>query len=119
MDEPRPSRSPREISVSFEFFPPKTPEMETALWDSIARLAPLKPSFVSVTYGAGGSTRERTHATLARVLGETTLKPAAHLTCVAATRADTTLLRDLVGYVPQTPIADGVKAFVDWFRSQT
>ncbi len=86
MDDARPSRSPREISVSFEFFPPKTPEMETALWESIARLAPLKPSFVSVTYGAGGSTRERTHATLARVLGETALKPAAHLTCVAATR---------------------------------
>jgi methylenetetrahydrofolate reductase (NADPH) len=88
MDDSRPSRSPRQISVSFEFFPPKTPEMETALWESIARLAPLKPSFVSVTYGAGGSTRERTHATLARVLGETALKPAAHLTCVAATRAE-------------------------------
>ena len=75
-----------DIRVSFEFFPPKTAEMESALWDSITRLAPLEPSFVSVTYGAGGSTRERTHATLARLVRETDLKPAAHLTCVAATR---------------------------------
>jgi methylenetetrahydrofolate reductase (NADPH) len=70
--------------VSFEFFPPKTAEMEQALWEAIGRLAPLAPSFVSVTYGAGGSTRERTHATVKRVLGETALTPAAHLTCVAA-----------------------------------
>jgi methylenetetrahydrofolate reductase (NADPH) len=77
-----------DIRVSFEFFPPKTAEMESALWDSIARLAPLEPSFVSVTYGAGGSTRERTHATLARLVRETDLKPAAHLTCVAATREE-------------------------------
>jgi len=75
-----------DFSVSFEFFPPKTAEMESALWDSITRLAPLEPSFVSVTYGAGGSTRERTHATLSRLVRETDLKPAAHLTCVAATR---------------------------------
>ena len=75
-----------DIRVSFEFFPPKTAEMESALWESITRLAPLEPSFVSVTYGAGGSTRERTHATLARLVRETELKPAAHLTCVAATR---------------------------------
>jgi methylenetetrahydrofolate reductase (NADPH) len=74
------------IRVSFEFFPPKTAEMERTLWDSITRLAPLKPSFVSVTYGAGGSTRERTHATVKRLLSETALSPAAHLTCVAATR---------------------------------
>jgi methylenetetrahydrofolate reductase (NADPH) len=73
------------IRVSFEFFPPKTEEMEKTLWDSITRLAPLRPSFVSVTYGAGGSTRERTHATVNRILSETTLAPAAHLTCVAAT----------------------------------
>jgi methylenetetrahydrofolate reductase (NADPH) len=73
------------IHVSFEFFPPKTEEMERGLWDCIARLAPLAPSFVSVTYGAGGSTRERTHATVRRVLSETALVPAAHLTCVAAT----------------------------------
>ncbi len=77
-----------DIRVSFEFFPPKTAEMETALWDSITRLAPLEPSFVSVTYGAGGSTRERTHTTLARLVRETDLKPAAHLTCVAATREE-------------------------------
>jgi methylenetetrahydrofolate reductase (NADPH) len=76
------------ISVSFEFFPPKTPEMEETLWASIARLAPLQPSFVSVTYGAGGSTRERTHSTIVRILSETKLKPAAHLTCVAATREE-------------------------------
>ena len=76
---------PRRIRVSFEFFPPKTEEMEKTLWDSITRLAPLKPNFVSVTYGAGGSTRERTHATVKRILAETALTPAAHLTCVAAT----------------------------------
>lgn len=76
------------LRVSFEFFPPKTPEMEATLWRSIERLAPLSPDFVSVTYGAGGSTRERTHATLARILGETSLRPAAHLTCVAATREE-------------------------------
>jgi methylenetetrahydrofolate reductase (NADPH) len=76
------------IRVSFEFFPPKTAEMETALWEAIARLAPLQPTFVSVTYGAGGSTRERTHATVKRIIAETMLTPAAHLTCVAATRAE-------------------------------
>ena len=75
----------RRIRVSFEFFPPKTEEMEKTLWESITRLAPLKPNFVSVTYGAGGSTRERTHATVKRILAETALTPAAHLTCVAAT----------------------------------
>jgi len=74
------------VKVSFEFFPPKTEEMEKTLWASIARLAPLEPEFVSVTYGAGGSTRERTHATVARIARETRLAPAAHLTCVAATR---------------------------------
>jgi len=78
----------RGIRVSFEFFPPKTAEMERSLWDAIERLAPLQPNFVSVTYGAGGSTRERTHATVKRILGETMLTPAAHLTCVAATRAE-------------------------------
>jgi len=76
------------LEVSFEFFPPKTPEMEKTLWRSIERLGPVRPRFVSVTYGAGGSTRERTHATLKRVLEETTLTPAAHLTCVGATRED-------------------------------
>jgi methylenetetrahydrofolate reductase (NADPH) len=86
----RPSRfhsGGRRVHVSFEFFPPRTEEMERTLWDSIARLAPLTPSFVSVTYGAGGSTRERTHATVKRIIAETTLAPAAHLTCVAADRA--------------------------------
>ncbi len=76
----------RRISVSFEFFPPKDEAMEKILWDSIERLKPLAPNFVSVTYGAGGSTRERTHNTVRRILGETELTPAAHLTCVAATR---------------------------------
>lgn len=74
------------IRVSIEFFPPKTEEMERILWSSIERLAPLGPKFVSVTYGAGGSTRERTHNTVARMVAETGLKPAAHLTCVDATR---------------------------------
>jgi methylenetetrahydrofolate reductase (NADPH) len=75
-------------AISFEFFPPKTTEMERNLWDTINRLAPLAPNFVSVTYGAGGSTRERTHATIARILKETDLLPAAHLTCVGASRGE-------------------------------
>jgi len=73
-----------ESAVSFEFFPPRTQEMEIQLWNSIRRLAPLRPRFVSVTYGAGGSTRDRTHATVKRIIEETDLKPAAHLTCVGA-----------------------------------
>jgi len=76
---------PVPFQVSFEFFPPKSAEMEETLWKSITRLAPLAPRFVSVTYGAGGSTRERTHQTVHRILKETALVPAAHLTCVAAT----------------------------------
>jgi methylenetetrahydrofolate reductase (NADPH) len=80
--------SSHRFGVSFEFFPPKTEEMELQLWRAVERLAPLVPSFVSVTYGAGGSTRERTHATVKRILDETTLRPAAHLTCVSATRAE-------------------------------
>jgi methylenetetrahydrofolate reductase (NADPH) len=79
---------PGRIRVSFEFFPPKSAKMEETLWTCIERLAPLKPDFVSVTYGAGGSTRERTHATVARIVSETALKPAAHLTCVDATKAE-------------------------------
>ncbi|MGJ4926840.1 methylenetetrahydrofolate reductase [NAD(P)H] [Bradyrhizobium sp. HKCCYLS2038] len=74
--------------ISFEFFPPKSEEMDRTLWTSIERLAPLEPSFVSVTYGAGGTTRERTHATIARILKETALLPAAHLTCVGASRGE-------------------------------
>jgi methylenetetrahydrofolate reductase (NADPH) len=78
----------KDIRVSFEFFPPKTDEMENNLWEAIGRLAPLAPNFVSVTYGAGGSTRERTHSTVRRIVKETALTPAAHLTCVAATRPE-------------------------------
>jgi len=79
---------PKDASVSFEFFPPKSDRMEEKLWACIERLQPLAPSYVSVTYGAGGSTRERTHATVTRIRRETDLEPAAHLTCVGATRAE-------------------------------
>ncbi|GLK42755.1 MULTISPECIES: methylenetetrahydrofolate reductase [NAD(P)H] [Novosphingobium] len=79
---------PGDISVSFEFFPPKSEKMEEQLWDAITQLAPLDPAFVSVTYGAGGSTRERTHATVSRIVKETALVPAAHLTCVAASKGE-------------------------------
>ena len=89
------SRSERPIKVSFEFFPPKNAEMETQLWNAIRRLAPLRPHFVSVTYGAGGSTRDRTHATVKRLVEETDLKPAAHLTCVGASREEVdSVIRD-------------------------
>ena len=84
----RGSATRNKLKVSFEFFPPKNEEMETALWESVERLAPLNPSFVSVTYGAGGSTRERTHNTVAKIVKQTSLKPAAHLTCVAATKVE-------------------------------
>lgn len=88
--EPRRSRrhGQRGLHVSFEFFPPKNEDMEKALWEAVERLAPLAPQFVSVTYGAGGSTRERTHATVERLVKETRLKPAAHLTCVGASKAE-------------------------------
>src|SRR6476660_4760949 len=77
-----------DIQVSFEFFPPKTEKMEATLWESVKTLEPLQPRFVSVTYGAGGSTRARTHATVGRIARETSIPPAAHLTCVGASRAD-------------------------------
>lgn len=91
--------------VSFEFFPPKSDEAEANLWKAIQRLAPLNPAFVSVTYGAGGSTRERTHRTVERILSETTLQPAAHLTCVEAGR-------DEVDAVIEAYKASGVKHIV-------
>lgn len=78
------SRGP--VKASFEFFPPTSEKMEARLWDSVERLAPLKPEFVSVTYGAGGSTRERTHNTVSRIVESTDLPVAAHLTCVAASK---------------------------------
>jgi len=94
-----------DILVSFEFFPPKTEKMEETLWYSITRLAPLGPEFVSVTYGAGGSTRERTHATVTRLIKETPLKPAAHLTCVDATKEE-------VNAVAKTYWEEGVRHIV-------
>jgi methylenetetrahydrofolate reductase (NADPH) len=77
-----------DAAVSFEFFPPKTEKMELALWDAVKTLEPLGPRFFAVTYGAGGSTRERTHATVARITNETAVPAAAHLTCVDATREE-------------------------------
>ncbi|MDY8109971.1 methylenetetrahydrofolate reductase [NAD(P)H] [Fulvimarina sp. 2208YS6-2-32] len=103
MLRPRPTSAP--ITVSFEFFPPKSDKMEESLWRSIERLAPLKPSFVSVTYGAGGSTRERTHHTIERILNETSLTPAAHLTCVDASKEE---VNEVVRQYRDT----GVKHFV-------
>lgn len=85
-DAPLFASLPGDIDVSFEFFPPKTEKMEAQLWNAIETLTPLAPRFVSVTYGAGGSTRERTHNSVARIAGETPLAAAAHLTCVEATR---------------------------------
>ncbi len=83
-----PARAGPRPLVSFEFFPPKTPEMEARLWQTVKRLEPLGPRFVSVTYGAGGTTRERTHSTVLRIRRETGLEPAAHLTCIGATGAE-------------------------------
>ena len=86
--EPLFAQARGDIALSFEFFPPKTDTMAETLWGSIQTLAPLQPRFVSVTYGAGGSTRERTHATVERILKEMDLTPAAHLTCVGASREE-------------------------------
>src|SRR5262249_50268183 len=86
--DPRGEASGHAPLVSFEFFPPKTEEAEGKLWLTVKPLEPLAPRFVSVIYGAGGSTRERTHATVCRIRGETPLEPAAHLTCVGASRGE-------------------------------
>jgi len=96
---------PRDAKVSFEFFPPKTEKMEAKLWECVERLSPLNPSYVSVTYGAGGSTRERTHATVSRIRRETDMEPAAHLTCVGATR-------DEIDEIAKQYWADGIKHIV-------
>lgn len=79
---------PADVTVSFEFFPPNSETAEESLWNAIKRLEPLNPAYVSVTYGAGGTTRERTHNTVTRIANETTMAPAAHLTCVEATREE-------------------------------
>lgn len=84
-----PSAKPKQdLHVSFEFFPPKSEKMQTSLWDSIKKLEALNPDFVSVTYGAGGSTRERTHDTVAKIAQDTSIQAAAHLTCVGASRGE-------------------------------
>lgn len=93
------------LAVAFEFFPPRTEAMEAQLWKSIERLAPLDPAFVSVTYGAGGSTRERTHSTIKRMLAETKLRPAAHLTCVGSRK-------DELNEIVRDYLASGVRHIV-------
>lgn len=93
-DAPLFSGLPGDIAVSFEFFPPKSARMEEQLWNALLELAPLDPTFVSVTYGAGGSTRERTHATVARIVRETAIPAAAHLTCVDASKAETLVIAE-------------------------
>jgi methylenetetrahydrofolate reductase (NADPH) len=87
-------RDGSDIAVSFEFFPPKTEAMERQLWDAVETLAPLRPAFMSVTYGAGGSTRERTHAVVSRIQNEVGVPAAAHLTCVNATRMEIDAIAD-------------------------
>jgi methylenetetrahydrofolate reductase (NADPH) len=117
-------------AISFEFFPPKTEEMESSLWETINRLAPLTPNFVSVTYGAGGSTRERTHSTIARILKETSLTPAAHLTCVGAPKGEIDEVvaryheigvRHIVALRgdPSTGIGTAYKAHADGYQSSS
>lgn len=115
--EPLFANLPGDIAVSFEFFPPKTEKMAETLWASIETLAPLRPRFVSVTYGAGGSTRERTHATVARIVRETGIPAAAHLTCVEASADDIAAVADaywdagvrhIVALRGDPPVRDGV-----------
>lgn len=88
MTDPASGKHKAPVEVSFEFFPPKSPEMEATLWQSIVKLAPLRPRFVSVTYGADGSTRDRTHRIVSRIAKETGLVSAPHLTCVGSDRED-------------------------------
>lgn len=87
-DRHSPGTKAKVMKISFEFFPPRTPAAGERLWATILELETLQPAFVSVTYGAGGSTRERTHATVRRILHQTSLTPAAHLTCMGASRAE-------------------------------
>ena len=117
-DAPAFAGLPGDIAVSFEFFPPKTEKMEEQLWEAITELAPLAPKFVSVTYGAGGTTRERTHATVTRIVNETALIPAAHLTCIAASKGEIAEIADqywdagvrhIVALRGDPPPADGGK----------
>lgn len=96
---------PGKLSISFEFSAPKTPEAEETLWQTIRQLEPLQPDFVSVTYGAGGSTRERTHRTVVRILKETSLVPAAHLTCVGASKEE-------IDAIAQSYWDDGIRHLV-------
>jgi methylenetetrahydrofolate reductase (NADPH) len=93
MNQPKTTKA-GDIAVSFEFFPPKTEAMERQLWEAIETLAPVAPSFMSVTYGAGGSTRERTHAVVSRIQNEVGIPAAAHLTCVNATRDEIDAIAD-------------------------
>ncbi len=93
MTQPAESKA-NEIAVSFEFFPPKTEAMERQLWDAVETLAPVAPTFMSVTYGAGGSTRERTHAVVSRIQNDLKVPAAAHLTCVNATRDEIDAIAD-------------------------
>ncbi|WP_228242992.1 methylenetetrahydrofolate reductase [NAD(P)H] [Porphyrobacter sp. GA68] len=105
LDTPLFAALPGDISASFEFFPPKSEKMDAQLWDAVQQLKPLRPDFVSVTYGAGGSTRERTHATVSRIIREARIPAAAHLTCVDASKDD-------IRAVAEQYWADGVRHIV-------
>lgn len=105
MTDPKPGKHKAPVEVSFEFFPPKSPEMEATLWQSIVKLAPLRPRFVSVTYGADGSTRDRTHRIVSRIAKETGLVSAPHLTCVGSDRED-------IKSIARTYYAEGIRHIV-------